>query len=148
MKTFKLICCLALFLCGQTALAWDRPVMSKYGVFYHGPEQLTVRLAHNVADDHAVLKISGINHPWDGRVFWAEVRYPPGHPDRILYVIEEAGKERILLFVERGSGALNLPNWRGMAWAEIRVSYWRDESAKVRPEHLVTDYERQIGQIQ
>ncbi|MDR1887960.1 MAG: hypothetical protein LBQ81_01005 [Zoogloeaceae bacterium] len=148
MKAFKLLCCLALFLCGQAALAWDRPVMSKYGAFYQGPEQLVVQLAHTAADDHAIIRISGINHPWDGRVFWAEVRYQPGHHERVNYVTRaEDGSERTLLYVEDGNGSLSLPNWRGALWAQVRVSYWRDASTEVRPEHLATDYEKQIGQI-
>jgi hypothetical protein len=147
MKTFKWLCCLVLLLCGQGALAWDRPAMSRYGAFYQGPEQLVVQLAHTAADDHAVLKISGINHPWDGRVFWVKVLYPSGKPGRIHYVGTEDDDERTLLFVENGSGTLYIPNWRGQARAEIQVAYWRDSSAEVLPEHLATDYEKQIGQI-
>ncbi|MDR2129527.1 MAG: hypothetical protein LBP52_10770 [Burkholderiaceae bacterium] len=149
MRTFKLLFCFALFLCGQgAALAWERPAMSKYGASYEGAEQLTVQLAHTAADNHAVLKISGINHPWDGRVFWVQVRYTPGHPERIQYVSQEKGEaERILLFLENGHGTLNIPNWRGVARAELAVSYsGRDASAAVLPEHLATDYEKQIGQ--
>ncbi|MDR1350084.1 MAG: hypothetical protein LBJ59_04755 [Zoogloeaceae bacterium] len=148
MKTFRLLCCLALLLCGQIALAWDRPAMSKYGAFYQGPEQLVVQLAHTAADDHAVLKISGINHPWDGRVFWVEVRYQPGHTERIYYVSKEGDDERILLYVEDGNGGeLSLPDWRGSLWAQVRINYQRYDSREVLPEHLATDYERQIGQV-
>jgi hypothetical protein len=146
MKMFKWLCCLALLLCGQVALAWDRPEMSKYGASYHGHEQLLVQLAHTAADNHAVLKVSGINHPWDGRVFWVEVRYPAGYPERIQYVSKEKGEERVLLFVDNGRGVLNIPNWRGAPRAELPVVYQRDASAHVLPEHLATDYEKQVGQ--
>jgi hypothetical protein len=146
MKNFKWLCCLALFLCGQGALAWDRPAMSRYGASYQGDELLEVRLAHTAADDHAVLKVSGINHPWDGRVFWVEVRYTAGHPGRIQYVGKENGDERVLLFVQNGRGTLNIPNWRGAPRAELPVTYWREASAEIQPEHLATEYEKQIGQ--
>jgi hypothetical protein len=150
MKFTRLLCALVLFCVGQTALAWDRPEMSKYGKMYYGDEYLQVVIAHNAADDHAVLKISGINHLWDGQVFWAKVKYWPGKPARASYLIpdkEDEDGERHLFFVGGHDGTLYIHNWHGQEYAEIGLYYSREGSDEVRPEHLATDYETQIGQV-
>ncbi|MDR3300271.1 MAG: hypothetical protein LBU43_09830 [Candidatus Accumulibacter sp.] len=143
MKLSRLLC-LALLICAPLAHAWDRPEMAKYGAAYFGPEQLCVYVAHNKADDHAVIKIQGINHPLDGHIFWTEVRYQQGHPERIDYVVRENDADKWVLYVDHQSATLYLPNWRGQARAEIRLHYGQDESTRTKPEHLATDYERQI----
>lgn len=129
--------------------------MAAYGTTYNGPEQLEVYVAHTKADDHAVVKIRGINHPLDGRVFWVKVVYSKssqreGFPNRILYLDESVKEEhlRAVLLIEDSSGMLYLPNYRGQARAEIPVRYNREFSRGVRPEHILMDYERQIGKIQ
>ena len=128
--------------------------MAAYGATYRGPEQLQVYVAHNKADDHAVVKIYGINHPLDGRVFWTKVVYSrsnqgKGFPNRISYIDESVKDEqlRAVLFIEDSSGMLYLPNYRGQERAEIPVHYDTEASREVRPEHILTDYERQIGKI-
>ncbi|MDR2164814.1 MAG: hypothetical protein LBO79_04120 [Zoogloeaceae bacterium] len=136
---------LVLLICVPLAHAQERPEMAKYGAAYAGPELLWVYVAHNKADDHAVVKLQGINHPLDGRTFWAEIRYHPGHPERISYIVRKNGAEKAIFFVNDNTGALYLPNWRGQERAEIRLVYSRDESLHVQPEHLLTDHERQSG---
>ncbi|MDR3323702.1 MAG: hypothetical protein LBS89_05825, partial [Zoogloeaceae bacterium] len=60
---FSRLFCLALLVVAPFAHAWDRPEMAKYAAAYVGPELLRVYVAHNKADDHAVVKLWGINHP-------------------------------------------------------------------------------------
>lgn len=146
MKITAKLLCLLLCLWMPSAFAWDRPAMAKYGAAYAGPELLRVYVAHNQADDHAVIKIYGINHEFDGQAFWAEVRYQAGHPERVLYVVRKGDKEQPLFYVENQEGTLTLPAWRGQTRVEIKLYYDREESVTVRPEHLATDYEKQIQQ--
>ena len=145
--------CLVLLLAATTAHAWNRPEMSSYGAAYQGPEQLQVQVAHNKADNQAVIKIRGINHPLDGHVFWAKVTYQhrqgAGYPDRVLYTdesIKDEGK-RAVLFIQGSSGTLYLPNFRNQLRVEIPVHYNWEASIEMLPEHILTDYERQIGAI-
>jgi hypothetical protein len=140
--------CFALLSCSPFAHAGDRPEMAKYGAAYAGPELLWVYVGHNKADDHAVVKLEGINHPLDGHVFWTEIRYQPGHPERITYVARDKNTEQAVFFINDHMGTLYLPNWRGQERAEIKLGYSHDRSAQTQPEHLLTDYERQIGKIQ
>jgi hypothetical protein len=141
---------LALLVCASLAHAWDRPEMAKYGSAYSGPELLQVYVAHNKADDHAVVKLTGINHPLDGHAFWTEVRYAPGQSNtiRTTYVIREKDAEKAIFFVNGSEGTLYLPNWRGQERAEIKLSYSRSKSSTIQPEHLLTDYARQAGKIE
>jgi hypothetical protein len=149
---FSRLLCLALLLATPFAHAWNRPEMAKYGAAYLGPEQLQVYVAHSKADDRAVIKIRGINHPLDGHVFWTKISYSKSHhskgySDRITYnddSVKEEGKGAVL-FVEDSSGILYLPNYRGQARAEIPLNHDKEASGEVLPEHLLTDYERQIG---
>lgn len=144
--------CLALLLAAPFAHAWDRPEMSKYGAAYRGPEQLYVHVAHNKADDRAVVRIFGINHPLDGHTYWTRVAYAKsrssnGFADRATYSDTPAkGQSRgVVLFIEDVSGTLYLPNYRGEPLSEIPLQYDREASREVTPEHMMTDYERQIG---
>jgi hypothetical protein len=151
MKLTRLFC-FALLLITPFAHAWDRPEMARYGAAYADPEQLYVYVAHNKADDHAVIKIQGINHPLDGHVFWTKIAYSYSttHSAQRTFYTDETVKEehlKTVLFIEGSSGILYLQNYRGQARAEIKVSYNRDESRQTLPEHLATDYERQIGLI-
>lgn len=130
--------------------AWDRPEMAKYGAAYAGPELLYVYVAHNKADDHAVVKIQGINHPLDGHVFWTKIAYSTAHSGQRTFYIDETVKEEHLqtvLFIEGSSGILYLQNYRGQVRAEIKVVYDQNESRQTLPEHLVADYELQTGSI-
>ncbi|MDR2688722.1 MAG: hypothetical protein LBB76_03060 [Azoarcus sp.] len=147
MKRFHSLC-LALLFCTPLAHAWDRPEMAKYGAAYSGPELLWVFVAHTKADDHAVVKLSGINHPLDNHVFWTEVRYQQGHANRTTYIARENNVEKAVFFVDDHEATLYLPNWRGQEHAEIRLHYSQEKSAKTRPEHLATDYERQLEEAQ
>jgi hypothetical protein len=146
MKNMTQILCLLLCLWGTSALAWDRPAMAKYGAVYTGQEFLRVDVAHNQADDHAILKISGINHKLDGQMFWAEVRYQAGHPERVVYVFSESDGERPEFYVDNGVGRLMIPNWRGQARVELKLYYDHKLSAETPPEQLATDYENQLKQ--
>jgi hypothetical protein len=121
-KMFCLLCCLW----GQSAWAWERPEMAKYGAAYAGPELLRVYVAHTWGNDHAVIKIDGVNHELDGRLL--------------------NGGERPLFFVDGGEGKLTLPNWRGQAQVEIRLYYNWGESANTQPEYLASEYEKQSQQ--
>ncbi|GHT80259.1 hypothetical protein AGMMS49960_16970 [Betaproteobacteria bacterium] len=149
-RPFFHLLCLALLSFAPFAHAGERPKMAKYGAAYAGPELLWVYVAHNKADDHAVVKLEGINHPLDGHVFWTEIRYylKPGHPERITYVAREKNAEQAVFYVSDGTATLYLPNWHGQERAEIKLAYSRDRSAQTQPEHLLTDYERQTGKIQ
>ncbi|MDR0996807.1 MAG: hypothetical protein LBL69_03980 [Zoogloeaceae bacterium] len=132
-----------------TAQAWDRPPMAKYGAAYRGPELMMVYVAANQAGDHALVRVTQINHALDGHIFWTKVRYPEGHPERAYYLLDDSSRpegERTLLFVEDGSAKLSLPDWHGQKRAEIPLTYDRSESAEVLPEHLATAYEQQLGQ--
>jgi hypothetical protein len=137
---------LVLLLCVPLAHAWNRPEMAKYGSAYSSNGLLRVYVAHSKADDHAVVKIHGINHPLDDHVYWANIQYHEGRPERVSYVIKEKNTTRTVFFVDGGSGTLSIPNYRGQEMAELRFSYDETESGRVAPEHLLTDYERQIGE--
>ena len=148
----RLLCLgLVLLLAAPFARAGERPEMAEYGKAYRGPEQLYVFVAHTKDDGHAVIKISGINHPLDNHLFWAKVTYSNSAdsrtlPNRISYSVESADEGgRPGLFIENSSGTLYLPNYRGRARAEIPVVYDRDESRETRPEHLLTEYSEQKG---
>ncbi|MDR2364418.1 MAG: hypothetical protein LBD68_00975 [Zoogloeaceae bacterium] len=147
MKPFRLLF-FFLLLCAPLAHAWDRPEMARYGAAYAGPGLLRLYVAHTKADDYAVLKIQGINHPLDQHVYWAKVRYQEGRPERISYVIAEKNAERVVFFVNGDSGTLGIPNYHGQPLVELGFSYDKRESALTAPEHLLTDYERQIGVIE
>jgi len=123
--------------------------MAEYGKAYRGPELLYVFVAHTKEDGHAVIKISGINHPLNNHTFWAKVTYSNGPfgKTRVSYSVESAKEEdRPGLFIEnssRSSATLYLPNYRGQARVEIPLYYDEDESRETRPEHLLTEYNEQ-----
>lgn len=148
----RLLCLALLLLSAPSAHAWDRPEMAQYGTAYRGPEHLQVYVAHTKADSHAVIKIRGINHPLDGHVFWTKVAYSNSPqskmlPNRITYTDESVQEERLrsVLFIEDTSGILYLPNYRGQGRVEIPIRYDKDTALETFPQHLATDYERQIG---
>jgi hypothetical protein len=147
MKPLRLLC-LALLACAPLAHAWERPEMAKYGSAYAGPELMWVYVAHDKTDEHAVVKLYGINHPLDGHAFWTRIRYHPGHAERVSYVMDENGAEKTVFFVNEHTGTLYLPNWRGQERAEIKLNYSREESSRTQPEHLLTDYARQSEKIE
>jgi hypothetical protein len=108
---------------------------------------MQIHVAHTRADDYAVLRIQGINHPLDRHVYWAKIRYQEGRPERISYVVEEKNGERVVFFVDGASGTFSISDYHGQPRVEFHFVYDEDESARILPEHLLTDYERQIGAI-
>jgi len=141
--------CLALLAVAPLAHAWDRPEMAKYGAAYSGPELLHVYIAHDKADGHALVKIFGINHPLDGRVFWTKIAYNNKKregPADITYAIDEKGTTGNIVFLDGiGGGELYLSNYRGAAKAVLPLRYDREESTQTAPSRLTDDYERQTG---
>ena len=150
----RLLCLgLVLLLAAPFARAEMRPEMAEYGAAYRGPENLYVFVAHTKEDGHAVIKISGINHPLNNHTFWAKVTYSNSAdsrtlPNRISYSVESAKEgDRPGLFIEDSSGKLYLPNYRGQARAEIPVEYDREETRETQPQYLLSEYnKRQSGE--
>jgi hypothetical protein len=128
--------------------------MAKYSAAYSGLDLLWAYVARNKADDHAAVKPTGINHPLDGHVWWTEIRYSPGHAERVSHVIREKGEkeeknaEKAVFFVDGNEATLYPPNWRGQERAEISLHYSRDESSRTQAERPLTDYARQAGEME
>jgi hypothetical protein len=128
---------------------WERPELADYPVAYVGPEQLRVYVAHNKAEDHAFIRILGINHPLDGHIYWAELHYKctPKAGKAVYRVTGEDGRKRTVLSVIGETAILKLPNWRGQERAKINLTYSLSESQSntAHPENLIRFYKEQIG---
>jgi hypothetical protein len=128
------------------AHAWKQPEMARYGAVYSGPELLTVHVAHTKDDKNAVIMIQGINHPFDGQIFFMKVRYwqaTSGVRTRIVY--EYPQNDNMFLRLEAdSSGTLFLPNYRGLVSATLDLKYEQADSANLSPNKLVENYARQL----
>lgn len=116
-----------------------REAVARYGEYYKGPKTLTVELVWLASGEGALIKVYGVNHPWDGRVMRASLH--EGN-DRLneLYVVEE-GKEYLLLREGPSHGArCYLPGL-----GELSLSFDRDAALQLKPEHLMTDYLQQTN---
>ena len=115
--------------------------MAAHGESYMGPKTLTVQIAPSAKGDKALIKVFGINHPWDGKVVMADLREDP--LGRIDYVIRWQSKEWVLLknHAERGI-RLSLPGA-----ADLALTFQRGDSADVIPAHIASDYERPDGAV-
>jgi hypothetical protein len=142
--------CLALML-AFAAHAWDRPAMAPYGEVYLGVKLLEVHVANTKDEKNAVITIRGINHPYNGQVFFTKMSYQQGDSGHfrrwVVYEDTKSKKELLRLYddSEDVSGVLFLPDYRGRASAVMGVSYDRNTSLNVLPEKMMSDYERQIG---
>ncbi len=118
--------------------ASGRMEMAKYGELYIGPKTMTVELAATAKDDMALIKVYGINHEWDGRVFLAKAT--KDNRNRISYVTQVDGQDYTVMITQSdGHNAFYLPKMRD---GEMRLSFTRDRSAEVKPEHLMTEFEQ------
>ncbi len=133
---------LGLMLTALSAAAAAAPFeMAAHGESYIGPKTLTVQIAPSAKGDKALIKILGINHPWDGKVVMADVREDPlGRTD---YVVRLQGQEWVLLknHAERGI-RLSMPGTQDMS-----LTFQRADSLEVVPAHIGSDYERPGGAV-
>lgn len=126
-----------------TTAAWCAPMaMATYGESYRGPKTLTVELAATAKGDQALIKVRGINHAWDNKVILTEVRKDAY--GRLAYVAKMQGKDYIVLHEskEQGSVVLYL-----LGEPEMRLSFDKDAALAVKPQHILTDYERPEGAV-
>ena len=133
---------LCLMLAALSAAASAAPFeMAAHGESYIGPKTLTVQVAPSAKGDKALIKVFGINHPWDGKVVMADLREDP--LGRIDYVIRWQGKEWVLMkdHAERGV-RLSMPGAPDMP-----LTYQRADSLDVITNHIGSDYERPGGAV-
>jgi hypothetical protein len=154
MKLSRLLCA-ALLVIAPFAHALNHDDMAAYAQVYKGPEQLKVTILHNKADDHALVWVEGINHPFDRRIFWTDIQRQtvgtardPGQ--NVQYEASPDGKEekRVLFSIAESVSPteilLYLPNWRGQTRAKIDLSYNSQASRSIDTANFINEYNRQL----
>lgn len=127
----------ALVLATGCASLQAREAMATFGESYRGPKTLTVEVAPTAKGDQALIKVYGINHPWNGKVFLAS-RHNGGN-NETEYVIKHEGTDYILMQDGRKHGQrVYLPGQ-----GELELAFDRPASLEVKPEHLMTYFEQQ-----
>ncbi|WP_374336472.1 hypothetical protein [Leeia sp.] len=116
-----------------------REPVARYGESYQGPKTLTVELAWLASGEAVLIKTYGVNHPWDGRVLRASLH--EGNDRLNEFYTEVEGKECLLMREGPSHGArLYLPGL-----GELSLSFDREASLQLKPEHLMTDYLQQAN---
>jgi hypothetical protein len=125
-----------------SAPAWSAPMaMATYGEAYTGPKTLTVQLAANAQGDRALIKVTGVNHPWNNKVVLTEVRRDANN--RVDYVARFGSNEFVVMQDSPDRGTLiTLP---GLGNLPLRFD--RAQALETPPQHLLTDYERPDGAV-
>ena len=133
----RLVICVSLV--GSSVLCHAREPMAQYGESYVGPKTMTVEVAPLADATKALIKIVGVNHAWNGKVFLAQLRR--GSNQRVEYVIAGNDGERVVMEENPTRGTiLYLPGI-----GDARLDFDRGSSFRVQPEHLLTEYENQSG---
>lgn len=132
----------------------NRPVVGAVGKAYKGDEGLVVTIVRigDESKNRVLLKFSGIDHPWNGKVFKAAVLKPQisNH-----YIILENGKCKM----ENGvpvSVIIGSPNGYDGNYLDYKVfipngpsgkyiAYDETESKKIVPNDILTEYLKQKG---
>jgi hypothetical protein len=116
--------------------------LATYAESYAGPKTLTVEVASSAQGDKALIKVYGINHPWDGKVVMTTVRRDANRGS-VEYVARSQGKEWVVMHeTERGSAKLSLPGS-----LDLPLHFDRGASLSLAPAHIASDYERPEGAV-
>jgi serine/threonine-protein kinase len=83
--------------------------VARYGEAFTGPGLVEVALADIPDTDAAYLRVTGINHPWDGQVI--RVRQRPGAYDGRDYFIERNGSDYVMLVKRRNFNSGQMQAW-------------------------------------
>ena len=127
----------ALVLAAGCASLQAREAMATFGESYQGPKTLTVEVAPTAKGDQALIKVHGINHPWNGKVFLATRRNGSDHATE--YVIKHEGADYVMMLDGSKHGQrVYLPGQ-----GELGLTFDRPASLEVKPEHLMTYFEQQ-----
>ena len=131
---------LGVSIAGLSVLCHAREPMARYGESYVGPKTMTVELAPLADGATALIKITGVNHAWNGKVFQAQLRR--GSNQRLEYVIAGTdGGDQVILEENPTRGTLlYLPGF-----GDARLEFDRSAAFRVQPEHLLTEFENQSG---
>jgi len=113
-----------------------REPMANFGEAYQGPKTLSVELAPTAKGDQALIKINGVNHPWNDKVLLATVRKI--NDQRTHYVIKHEGADFMVMQDDDRGPRLMLPGL-----GELPLRFDRAAALEVRTEHLMTDLENQ-----
>lgn len=130
----------ALALLAGSGLLQAREAMAVFGEFYEGPKTLTVELASTAKGDQALIRISGVNHAWNGKIFMASLRRATKQGgEQLDYLIKHDGADYVLMREEGERGQrIYLPGR-----ADSPLSFIRQASLGMQPEHLMTAFEQQ-----
>lgn len=129
----------AMLMLASSGVVQAREPMAVFGEAYQGPKTLSVVLAPTAKGDQVLIKVFGVNHPWNNKVLKAALRR--GSQNRVEYVIKHEGADFVLMRegVEQGA-FLTLPGL-----GDLRLSFDRPAALEVQPEHLMTGLENQQG---
>jgi hypothetical protein len=154
MKLSRLLCA-ALLVVAPFAHAVNHDDMASYAQVYEGPEQLQVTILHNKAEDHALVWVEGINHPFDRRIFWTDIERQtvgtardPGQNLRYLTSLDGQAEKTLLFSVAESVSPteiqLYLPNWRGQTRGKIGLSYNGYASRSIDTANFINEYNRRL----
>ena len=115
--------------------------LAKYAEAYNGPKTLTVERVATADGTQALIKVQGINHPWNDKVVLTRLR--PGAQGRTEYVAKVQGKDYVVMNEsEQGGASLFLPGQ-----ADLWLSFDKPASKALSPQRLLSDYERADGAV-
>lgn len=123
--------------------------VASYGEVYQGPKTMSVDLAPAQAGDKALVRISGINHEWNNKVFLASVKKVYA-PYRLEYQVQVGGQTHTLMWTEHeGSPAAAVflkPN-QGNPLANrhdaIPLSFDKAAALKLQTSSLAAEWDKQ-----
>ena len=115
-----------------------RPEMGKYGKAFKGTEGEIVEIARlgPVEAAEFLIKISRVDHPWDGKIWKAKAINAGNGLD---YSVESADG-RLNVIVERGQASAKSYQLYLEGSSPIELRYDEALSKESLPEHLLTEY--------
>lgn len=131
---------LFLFLFGFGGMLWAKPAaltVGKTAKAYKGSDGVTVTIVPVLPRDSAqvLIKISGVDHAWDGLVFLHSVRKTGSKTD---YVMPVNGRDFVTVTVRNNQYTLYLTGGK-----ELVLTYDGDVSAKVDVNAVRDEYLKQ-----
>ena len=83
--------------------------VARYGEAFTGPGLVEVALAEIPGEDAAYVRVTGINHPWDGQVI--RVQHRVGPRDGRDYFVQRNGTDYVMLVKRRGFPSRQMQYW-------------------------------------
>lgn len=130
----------------SSGFAGESLVAGKYAKVYVGPEEggvVIVPLVTKAEQPRKVLiKFFGIDHDWDGKIFINTVKETD---KKIEYIMKWEDRDYVSVYAkaewsDSKTFYCSLPGMKD----DIYLLYSKEKTAEIIPQHIVTEYEKQM----